>query len=45
LYLSSKDEQEDIMATVGNIIKQEKIVREQIAISQQIKQELINKIM
>ncbi|MBR4218970.1 MAG: restriction endonuclease subunit S [Bacteroidales bacterium] len=43
LYLPSKDEQEDIMATVGNIIKQEKIIREQIAISQQIKQELINK--
>ena len=41
-YLPSKDEQEDILATVGNIIKQEKIIREQIAISQQIKQELIN---
>ena len=45
LYLPSKDEQEDIMATVGNIINQEKIIREQIALSQQIKQELINKIL
>lgn len=42
-YLLSKDEQEDILDTIGNIIKQEKKIREQIALSQQIKQELINK--
>ena len=44
LYLPSIDEQENILATIGNIIKQEKRIREQIALSQQIKQELINKI-
>ena len=43
LYLPSKVEQEMILDTIGNIIKQEKKIREQIVLSQQIKQELINK--
>lgn len=44
LYLPSKDEQEEILTIIGNIIDQEKRLREQIALSQQIKQELINKV-
>ncbi len=44
LYLPSKNEQEEILATIGSIIKQGKRIREQIALSQQIKQELINKV-
>ncbi|MBR5146205.1 MAG: restriction endonuclease subunit S [Bacteroidales bacterium] len=44
LYLPSKDEQEDILVTIRNIIKQEKKIKEQTALSQQIKKELINKI-
>lgn len=43
LYLPSKKEQDEILTIIGNIINQEKRIREQIAISQQIKQELINK--
>ena len=44
LYLPSIEEQDEILTIIGNIINQEKRLREQIALSQQIKQELINKI-
>lgn len=44
LYLPSIEEQDEILTIIGNIINQEKRLREQIALSQQIKQELINKV-
>jgi type I restriction enzyme S subunit len=44
LFLPSKKEQNEIVNIIGNIINQEKRVREQITLSQQIKQELINKV-
>lgn len=44
-YLPPKEKQDEIMTIIGNMKKQEFKLREQIALSQQIKQELINKVL